>query len=208
MNNLNNKIKTNIFLISNDKMSFTDERHLINFSKYLFSDSLKHQVNTDTMLNTYYLNKNFNNPIKVNPLSTDFFVKSVKNSKDKISSLSMDLNYVLFIIELGDYVISNLFETDDDGNSTICIPDELISYILETYFDSDKRRFLNLLDSAVAEDKTFVNFEKIQKDDEVRLLIDKLIHKHLDKEIPTLETLISISHQDQESIYHIHRIIK
>lgn len=200
--NMENKI----FLLYVGESSFHNERHFKNFVKYLFSQSTKHQPNNETKNNCFiqcdengrkgFLMNDKNPKVELSNFNKKFN-KNYKSYKKFIN----DLNYVFFSINFEGEILTNIF-TEEDGDTFLNMPPDHIDYVVSKYFNGYRSNFDRYINS-ILEGKEVVFLEKVNN--KQRKLIDSLIYKEISK---NGESLFYVTHNDQDSPYHVHRIIK
>lgn len=200
-----------IFLLNAGTQSFQDGGHFQNFLKYLFSCSKSHQENENTKNNCY-----FQDPSKgddgctfVDNGQTNYnaFKNKWWNETKDVSTLLNNLHYIPFAIGQNGKLYSNFLTIDEQTNSIkITLEEGMINAIINHYFAGDGTNFSNALHRLHKEYGEFIPFDNCPLND--RVLIEKKIHSSLEDTIEPSNLLISISHTDQDSLYHIHRILK
>lgn len=199
-------MENKIFILSAGESSFSNEGHFKNFVKYLFSQSKSHQPNEETKNNCFIYSENneksgflMDDKIPKEELSkfNKIFNQKYKSYKKYIS----DLNYVFFIINFKDEILTNLF-SEEDEEVALNMPPEHLEIIVSIYFKGDRNNFDNYINKNF-EGKEIVFLENTNK--KQRKTIDSLIYKEISK---NGEALFYVTHNDQNSPYHVHRIIK
>lgn len=210
------KPKNLIYFVYSGEETFNDEEHLHNYIKYLFSCSNSHTENENTK-NNFYLSLNKT----TGALNTCSFVYDSHDKYSKFTKkfslelndcrkLKNDLFYVVFMLHFNGKIISNIFKyLEEDNSLTYVLPKEALGVVINEHFDCEED-FEDLLENNLSS----TNNEYFHLDDvssEERIIIEKLVHLELiknSKYYPEGTVLLSISHHDQESMYHIHRLIK
>lgn len=206
---MNNKI----FLIHSETEFFNDRQHLLNFIKYLFSQSKQHQPNSLTPLNFYFKYNSITKKHVFNFLDEpqkkyNIFLKTNDNTLDNYENIYNDLMYPVFFIQLDGLLYTNLLIINEN-NLSVSYPENLFQIIIDEYFGGIEDEFYDLVNKLIKQDVKVVEFSNATK--EHREKIEILIHKELIKnQSSNLELLIQISHHDQSehSLYHIHRLLK
>jgi hypothetical protein len=165
-----------IYILEVGNQNFSDESHVMNFSRYLFSQTQKHSKNDSTKYNSFIVDG-----------------KKIKN----------DLQYIYYIFKIDNIVISN-FISKIDGELNIISDEESLKMIIKKYYKGNE----NLLNKEleVLDNDKYEILDLPEIDNESRILFDEYIHSFVDEKIKKNKLIISMSHTDQESPYHIHRI--
>lgn len=210
------KPKNLIYFVYSGEETFDDDGHFHNYLKYLFSCSKTHTQNDKTK-NNFYLSLNK----QTGALNTCSFVYDSKDKYTKFTNkfateindyrkLKNDLFYVVFMLHFNGKTISNIFKyLDEDNALTYVLPKDALNVVINEHFDSEQD-FEDLLENNLSiTDNEYFHFDDVTLEE--RTIIEKLVHLELiknSKYYPEGTVLLSISHHDQESMYHIHRLIK
>lgn len=192
-------MKDRIYTIYMSEQEFGSQNHLNNFIKYLFSNSQKHKKN----LNTKY---NFVCDILENyEFLTNEYEKKFRKEFNKVldfKRVTNDLTYVSFAININDNIITNILERDESEFITVLDPN-MAKYIVGDYYNSDEE-FEEDINTIFNEAKNIIPFSEVS-DLEIRKTIEMKIRSTL-YERNKENTFFSISHNDQNQLYHIHRL--
>lgn len=181
-----------IYILEVGKQNFSDENHVMNFSKYLFSQTQKHTKNDLTQYNSFIVDEEIN------------YVENGKNDlKDFISKKQNDLQYIYYIFKIDNIVISN-FISKIDGELTIISDVESLNMIVRKYYKGNEDILNEELE--VLDNDKYEILDLPDLDTQSRTLFDEYIHSFVEEKNKVNKLLISMSHRDQESPYHIHRI--
>lgn len=180
--------------------SFSNRSHFDNFVKYLFSQSAKHSENEHTNKNTYRKN---NSP---HLIYVDNATESYHNITSKIKK-KFDCNlytnsiiYFYFILEVNGKLISNFLEVDNNVVTGVSIDEETICEHYKTQND-----FFTEIENIVSKHNEVIHFLDSKLED--RKIIDEKLHNMASQQQEG-EVILAVSHNDQESPYHIHCIVK
>ena len=198
-----NQLNVDIFILNAGELNFKDYFHFENHLKYLFSESKGHPTIKKTELNRFFINGNFDNPNKIVNTSIGDFRKFFKSNTLKIESLVMDLDYVLFIATIGNQVISNFLLLQNDS-PVVSLDEETMNAFLKTYFNGEEQNLLNFIDEKLTDESIILEFEDFNEE----TIRDKIIKEiHLKANV-NKNSVLSVSHEDQESLFHVHKIVK
>lgn len=182
---------------------FNDARHLTNIMNYLFSQTVKHQRNDKTIRN-YVTAQGYDGTFNTQPDILKSRIQSLlsKELEDPFL-LSNDLFYVNFALVTPEGVFSNF----------ICSPqpDVLEVTDLQGYEDTANHLFNGNADNL----NTFLvglsaEHDGIMEFDDAPIEARKRIEMFIQgMALPDLDRMVlSISHSDQSSPYHVHRILR
>ena len=189
-----------IYLDETPYHTLKSDSHLINFTKYLFSQSNSHQPNDFTCMNWFVSNgrPQFIGVTPKDQLSSFLALMKSKPYSRYINSL----NYPLYVFRNGKTLITNIFTLSQDENvlsiwDHIHLTDEQLQEVLDFAKNEEFDRTIELhevtdsvllfsLEDAIHQKAHFTNREN-----------------DLEKQF---NLLISISHHDQDE-YHIHRLL-
>jgi hypothetical protein len=191
-----------IYVLPSGEQDFSDNQHMENFTKYLFSNSKTHQKNDNTDKN-FYMMKEKNNFVENNIKNLEEFSNIyLKNYKSE--DYFMDLHYIAFLIPIDNIIYTNILDMKNNEH-ILTIPNEIIEEISNEYYKNNVKNFEkdmnNLLEKFDGKIQKFDNTNK-----EIKKIIELKLHKIIYK-LTNHKLLLSISHNDQE-FYHIHRILK
>jgi hypothetical protein len=190
-----------IYILEVGNQNFSDESHVMNFSRYLFSQTQKHSKNDSTKYNSFIVDGKINYVENGKNDLKDFISKKQKDFSNK--KIKNDLQYIYYIFKIDNIVISN-FISKIDGELNIISDEESLKMIIKKYYKGNE----NLLNKEleVLDNDKYEILDLPEIDNESRILFDEYIHSFVDEKIKKNKLIISMSHTDQESPYHIHRI--
>ena len=120
-------------------------------------------------------------------------------------TLENDLTYVAFMIEKDGKLITNLLTHGGDENTLHLTTDEdSINAIVEIYYGGDIDGFYEAVEARYKKYDDFIEYRDASEED--REKIELMLHKMIIDQSEEKDAMLSISHNDQESLYHIHRI--
>lgn len=184
---------------------FQNRGHAQNFVKYLFSQSSKHQPNERTQFNFYVIPNGdrfivsfVDDPEK----NLAIFRQSIEGRLDNYRSLQNELYYVAFFIAIDDVLYSNMLFRDEDTDD-LFVPNEHLEFLADEYYDGNQSVARLEIDSIMKKFKHVMPFEECAR--KARKAIEIKIHKMLVQKLMQPENmLISMSHVDQDQLYHVH----
>ncbi len=194
-----------IFTINVGMQEFSDEQHLKNFAKYLFSCSKGHSTNADTEHNLYgYSNSKERRVGFIDDAKRDLkdFNSFFKNEYKDWSRYVNTLHYAFFIMETENKVITNIFSVDGD-EVQVLLPNEFIEHIIKTNFNGEESLLIDRINQLLKPDNEFVYYKDAKLEE--RAEFECAIHNKIRKET---SSIISISHNDQDDFLHLHSIIR
>lgn len=188
---------TSISYNSNHK--FTDKKHLINFIRYLLSLTQKHPNNSRTKFN--YINMYIMDSGQLGLAKKETYqeiINMIEETGLEWNELVNDLCYWAYIIPINGKLFSN-FATgkEEQINVESIIFDELkrlhpnIESILEKHMNDYKE--IHWFDTASEQE---------------HLILEEILEQHQLEMLPDILPLLHVSHVDQDSIHHIHRIYR
>lgn len=196
-----------VLTIQEGQIKVNNEHHLKNYIKYLFSNSGSHQFNELTPNNSYIVDFD---SFEINYVDNSIGSQRKFNSSNKELSfdyekLNMDISYIFYAFKKDNLIISNILASDGE-NIGLCIGDDIISHIVHKYCNGDMSVLHNSLEDLVGNNdfERIVTIEELENN-KLKETYNRYIHKKLNSELPK-NNVISISHLDQESPYHIHRL--
>lgn len=203
-----------VYVILAGEQDFTNQRHVENFVKYLFSCSKAHIENEDTKFN-FYVKRDTKDKVlnrigfvKNPKWQCDEFLNNFKKELSNETKLVNDIYYVLFFVVTENKIITNFFDYEDN-ELTITYPEDIMDAMCEKYFDNDGKEFEESINKILRFSSDNQIPIKTFKESllEERKEIEMLVHGRLIKENND-NVLIEISHHDQDDhdIYHIHRL--
>lgn len=199
-----------IHVYESGSIGFGNKRNLDNFLKYLFSCSGNHKENSQTKKN-YCL--------ECNQKDDNYIYYFIEDGATQLSALKdrcreklkthenllSDLHYVFFAIKIGKELITNMITIDKvKGGLTFAFGEDVAQDISEKHYNGKIDDFLADLGSKIEKNKGFKFFSDCSKEN--RIKIESTIHSKIYSEYPQNNILVSISHHDQDTPYHIHRI--
>lgn len=199
----------NLILIPElEPVGFSDNLHLQNFIKYLFSYSKGHPANNSTKDN-HCSYENSGKLLFTDMSNQSFVYNDFKNSNWNSFDYMTNINniiYPFFILDLNGKVCSNIVsgKMSDLSND---LEEEFYWKILSDYGLSGDD--LNILINSVLKtvNGSFIHcFYSLPINE--KHLIDKLVYQEIRSQLG--EDLILVTHHDQDSVekrnYHIHRL--
>ena len=195
-----------LFFLKAEALKFQSETHLFNFTNYLFSQSKAHKINEDNIKNTFFYNENYKQAYNLtNPKQAlDYFKKTFQTESENYKQLKTDLYYPFFALTVNNITVTNLFYKKDNKIIPKITPEDEKSIIYYIY-DQDSEKYLQNIQTI--KNSNFQDFDNL-KDLNIRNEIEKIINKQILKEKNEHKVLFSISHNDQDTMYYIHSIIK
>ncbi|OQT82935.1 hypothetical protein [Vibrio parahaemolyticus] len=191
-----------IITIPADGGKFNDETHLENFTKYLFSLSKNHPKSDLTQLNTLCFDGNEGANTQPNKYKS-MFKKHMKANKIKVSELTYDLNYFVYLFFNKGVLYTNLVEKNKEGKLQMAV-DEGTFEIAEMTKKGSKKEIIELFESLLDEAELIYTLQDAPGN--VRVQADAYLRQYLEIETG-IKGFMSVSHADQ-GLYHIHRIIR
>ena len=184
-----------------------DKNHLSNFVNYLLSNTLRHKRNEKTNFNSYYINS-LKEGLFYN--NQEFNISNIKKEiiKNYVENCVFvnDLNYIYYAFKINNIIYTNFLNLNERG-VIVEIGDEEFDFILkykteETFFN-EVNNFIKDIDNL-----KIINFNYEDTLDKYSAIFDYKIHKYINTKYKTNDLVCAFSHQDQDSLYHIHRILK
>ncbi|QNE57746.1 hypothetical protein H5404_18160 [Vibrio parahaemolyticus] len=192
------------WILKTDTLAVSDEKHLNNFIKYLFSKSKKHSENDLTRYNAFIyrdgdkLVRGFNREPKQ---AMSDFKQVLKRSGYTYNDFTMTVNYVTYAFRKNRVLYSNLFESSDDMNNlTPKLDKHTFTYIANEYFDGDLERFgaeINRLLRGAEKNKDF---------DILNDTVREAITSTYVEQVASSNTFFAIVHVDQNDMLHVHTL--
>lgn len=200
-----------IYITRIKKVRFDSLAHMTNFIKYMFSQSLKHQVNELTKLN--YWRDGEDGGFLVEPLEIMKALKKKHNKKLDFGMLANDLSYLNFILDIKGTLYSNFIEFDGE-NINMDLPENIEEYIIDDYHGGDPEAFNRYLSKYIqrkTEDgkRPIFRYQDVE-DPLIREEIEKLQFTALNERHPE-KVVFEVSHWDQNEgngVLHIHRLVE
>ncbi|GGB66546.1 hypothetical protein GCM10011607_28970 [Shewanella inventionis] len=199
-----------IFIFGAEEQSFNSSSHLTNFIKYLFSDSTNHQANELTAHNAFFYAGKSGKAgrfVNDNKAEITLFKDFIANEKLTYQSCIMDIHYLFFLIEINGKLFSNIVG-ERNGKLVMYLNYDTFMDIAHEYFYDEPHAFENALMAKIEQcnvNPIHISEPSISESD--RRMIELALHKQV-KRFCNRDTIISISHGDQSSAYHIHRITR
>lgn len=182
--------------------TFSDRKHAHNFVKYLFSNSLSHTANELTSQNVYTsIEKNEYSFVSSNKKEYNKTKNALWHELNKPEQLYNDLSYIYYYFETEGTIITNIFQKNNEEISCDEIPENFTStfYRDVEHLIEDKREIITTATNIISLEDT---------DSELSLEANIEIFNELMQREPVLGKLLcTVSHLDQESMYHIHRLV-
>jgi len=195
-----------LFSIYEGNQNFSNKGHLDNFYKYLFSNSKNHSKNEMTKFN-FYCCDNENKFITNNLSDLKTTKKKIENKLSNYEKIYNDLQYVFFMVEIDGVLVSNMIDTENES-IYLTVGNETLEELSLMFFNGEINEVLDEIKNTISKHTKFLSFRKCSQ--EQRNYIEIYIHEYLSKYNlkDEDEILISVSHNDQNSPYHLHRIVK
>ena len=193
-----------IFLINGQQIPIKNKDSIINHFNYLFSNTDKHNISKETKNNFYILGdpSKGNSGFLTNPRKSQIECKKyVDTFKNK---LVVDISYFFFYVVIDDFLITNIL--DYENSDIVCIiPDEAFEQVKDVM---GKEQILKEMEDLLNNNNklTVINYRNLDNQ-EFRKVIEETIQSALYNNAPS-KSLLSISHNDQDSLYHVHRILE
>lgn len=197
-------------------MGFDSDSFVQNFLKYLMSTSRNHTETSDTKRNLVveyidgglapkvariYYNDNAGK-------RTRALLAQWKNNPRPCTTLLQDLTYLSFVVPVGRRAVSNfLCARREKGQIFIDVSNpHAASWCLEDMFEGSQSRFERGIGRVLDQVDELVTYDNL---DQAELFeIDKILHLHVNRVFPGHAPVIAVSHNDQATPFHIHRIMK
>lgn len=193
--------------VYNGPSGFADMKHVNNFGRYLFSLTGKHPKN-DRTKNNYGVSFDQGRVSEggfVTSPSADFdaFKASHLKGFTRAAQLVNDLIYVMFVIEVDGILTSNVLMHVGDELQT-SMDEETINTFADAVFGGQKG-FNEFLEQLHEIGTKVIAYEDVTQ--EVREKVERRLHQQFRNDEPA-DVVFSISHTDQDSMYHLHRILR
>lgn len=192
-----------IHTLSTEKQNLTDQSHLDNFIKYLFSKSNKHQENSLTQHNAFLYRGHSETVSRFNrdaSSSSRAFTKALKASGLTYSDFTMTVHYVVYAFLKNDKLYTNMFRQLENGKVEPCLDQHTFQHITDQHYNGDKERFESEIDELLDDARKVKHFDICNE-----TVKDAITKCYIRKEF-TNNTFLAITHVDQDDLYHIHTL--
>jgi hypothetical protein len=187
--------------------AFEDARHMENFIKYLFSQSMRHRANELTHLNAVSINGFPDIFWNADPRNNaKNFLAAHRPPLKNWSTIFNDGAYISFICSVNNQTYSNLITGHQNRDDTFTH-----SPIIDSFYDELKEfmgpdQLNREIHNAIGASKVVMNWDLAPAAD--RLEIERRCHQAANEQLSGT-AYITISHNDQKDHnqhYHIHRL--
>lgn len=180
-------------------VSFQDGGHLRNFLGYMASSSARHPGGPRTAWNMVEIGaeRRFNSDRKA--MRADLLARF--GDLDPAATLN-DIVYVGFLVEVEGQLWSNLCSSEDGTVGILAVSEE--KSLAREIFGIAEDVFQSHVAGMTADGRPVHPFE--DSDPETRLVIEHRLRDVVNARHPA-EIHVSVSHNDQEQIMHVHRLI-